>query len=74
MSKKYKLGYTDGVFDLFHVGHLNMVETAKENCDELIVGVHSDEVVQGYKSITPIINENDRIMIKGLLLSKGNDK
>lgn len=72
MSKKYKLGYTDGVFDLFHVGHLNMVETAKENCEELIVGVHSDEVVKGYKHITPIINENDRARI--LSSVKGVDR
>lgn len=58
--KKYKVGYTDGVYDLFHVGHLNMINTAKENCDYLIVGVHGDEVVREYKKRTPIINENDR--------------
>ena len=71
-GKKYKLGYTDGVFDLFHVGHLNMVETAKAHCEELIVGVHSDEVVRGYKKITPIINENDRARIMGSI--KGVDR
>lgn len=59
-NKKYKIGYTDGVFDLFHVGHLNMINTAKENCEYLIVGVHGDDVVQEYKHRTPIINENDR--------------
>lgn len=58
--KKYKVGYTDGVYDLFHVGHLNMINTAKKNCDYLIVGVHGDEVVREYKKRTPIINENDR--------------
>lgn len=58
--KKYKIGYTDGVYDLFHVGHLNMINTAKEHCEYLIVGVHGDEVVKEYKHRVPIINENDR--------------
>ena len=60
MDKKYKVGYTDGVYDLFHVGHLNMIETAKRNCEHLIVGVHGDDVVKEYKHHLPIINENDR--------------
>lgn len=59
-EKKYKVGYTDGVYDLFHVGHLNMIETAKSNCEHLIVGVHGDDVVVEYKHHRPIINENDR--------------
>lgn len=58
--KKYKIRYTDGVYDLFHVGHLNMINTAKEHCEYLIVGVHGDEVVKEYKHHVPIINENDR--------------
>ena len=58
--KKYKVGYTDGVYDLFHVGHLNMIQTAKKYCDYLIVGVHGDYVVEEYKHRRPIINENDR--------------
>lgn len=58
--KKYKIGYTDGVYDLFHVGHLNMINIAKEHCEYLIVGVHGDEVVKEYKHRVPIINENDR--------------
>ncbi|MEE0596038.1 MAG: adenylyltransferase/cytidyltransferase family protein [Agathobacter sp.] len=58
--KKYKIGYTDGVYDLFHVGHLNMINTAKGHCEYLIVGVHGDEVVKEYKHHVPIINENDR--------------
>ena len=58
--KKYKTGYTDGVFDLFHIGHLNMIQTAAGECERLIVGVHSDDVVEEYKHKRPIINEEDR--------------
>lgn len=59
MEKKI-VGYTDGVYDMFHVGHLNMLKEAKKRCDELIVGVHSDAIVEGYKNRKTIINENDR--------------
>lgn len=59
-TQKYKVGYTDGVYDLFHVGHLNMIQTAKQNCEYLIVGIHGDDVVKEYKHRKPIINENDR--------------
>lgn len=71
-KKKYKIGYTDGVYDLFHVGHLNMINTAKEYCDYLIVGVHGDEVVKDYKNRVPIINEKDRKTIIESI--KGVDK
>lgn len=60
MAKKYNIGYTDGVYDLFHTGHLNMIETAKSQCEHLIVGVHGDDVVEGYKHRRPIINEDGR--------------
>ena len=70
--KKYKIGYTDGVYDLFHVGHLNMINTAKPNCESLIVGVPGDEVVKEYKHRMPIINENDRRKIVASI--KGVDK
>lgn len=59
-TKKYKIGFTDGVYDMFHVGHLNMIEAAKESCEYLIVGVHADDVVNEYKHKLPVINENDR--------------
>lgn len=66
------IGYTDGVFDLFHVGHLNMLQAAKEGCDYLIVGVHSDDVVEGYKGKKPIIPEAERCRIVGSI--KGVDR
>ena len=55
-----KIGFTDGVFDMFHVGHLNMIREAKKRCDYLIVGVHSDNSVEGYKHRKTVINERDR--------------
>lgn len=60
MAKKYKIGFTDGVYDMFHVGHLNMIKEAKKRCDYLIVGVHSDEIVEGYKNRKTVIDECDR--------------
>ncbi len=62
MGKKI-IGYTCGVYDLFHVGHLNLFERCKEQCDYLIVGVCDDEYVKKYKDKTPVICENDRLRI-----------
>lgn len=61
--KKYKVGYTSGVYDMFHIGHLNILERAKQECDYLIVGVTSDELCLSRKGKLPIINQNDRIRI-----------
>ena len=63
MEKKYKIGYTTGVFDMFHIGHLNIIKRAKEQCDFLIVGVSTDELVQKDKNKTPIIPFCDRCAI-----------
>lgn len=61
--KKFSVGYTTGVFDLFHIGHLNILKHAKEQCDYLIVGVSTDEVVKSYKHKTPIVPFDERIAI-----------
>lgn len=61
-KSKFKLGYTTGVFDLFHIGHLNLLTRASALCDQLIVGVTSDELV-GYKGKNSVIPFEERIAI-----------
>lgn len=62
MAKKYKIGYTTGVFDLFHIGHLNILRRAKGMCDFLIVGVSTDDLV-AYKNKRAVIPFEERIQI-----------
>ena len=57
------VGYTTGVFDMFHVGHLNLLWRAREACDRLIVGVSTDEVVREYKGHDPIVRFEERVAI-----------
>ena len=62
MKKIPTIGYTTGVFDLFHIGHLNMLKNAKSLCDKLIVGVTTDELV-AYKNKRAVISFEERIEI-----------
>lgn len=57
------IGYTTGVYDMFHIGHLNILQRAKEQCDYLIVGVSTDELVQHDKNKIPIIPFENRCKI-----------
>ena len=63
VNNKYKVGYTTGVFDLFHVGHLNLLKRAKEICEYLIVGVSIDDLVYEYKKKKPVIPYQERLSI-----------
>lgn len=55
-----RIGYAAGAFDLFHVGHLNILRHARENCDYLIAGVVSDEMLLATKGIAPFVPTNER--------------
>lgn len=57
------IGYTQGTYDMFHIGHLNLIRNAKRHCDYLIVGVNKDDLVENYKNKRPIIPEKERLEI-----------
>lgn len=57
------VGYTTGVFDLFHIGHLNILKRAKMQCDELIVGITTDELCMKLKNKMPVIPFDERCSI-----------
>ena len=61
------VGYTQGTYDMFHIGHLNLLRNAKEQCDYLIVGVNSDELVQEYKNKTVVMPQEERMAIVGAI-------
>ena len=58
-----RIGYAAGAFDLFHIGHLNILKHAKSQCDHLIAGVVSDEMLRLTKGITPVIPLAERLEI-----------
>ena len=63
------IGYTTGVWDLFHVGHVRLIQAAATMCDHLIVGVQSDELVKANKGSFPVIPFNERYEIIEALLN-----
>ncbi len=62
-----RIGYAAGAFDLFHVGHLNILQMAKSRCDYLIAGVVSDELCLRTKGVQPIVPLRERLEIVGSL-------
>lgn len=60
-------GYVPGVYDMFHVGHLNLIRAARPYCDHLIVGVVTDEVVEAVKGKPPVVPLRERMEIVGAL-------
>jgi len=61
-DQKVVIGYTSGVFDLFHIGHLNLLKNAAGLCDKLVVGVTTDELV-AYKNKRAVIPHHERMEI-----------
>ena len=57
------IGYTQGTYDMFHIGHLNLIKNAKRHCDYLIVGVNADDLLESYKHNRPIVPLNERVEI-----------
>lgn len=66
-KKKPKTVFTSGSWDLFHVGHLNVLRRSKALGDRLIVGVSTDELIEDYKGMPPVIPFEERIEIVGAI-------
>lgn len=65
MAAKPRVGYAPGIYDLFHIGHLNIFRASRQFCDHLVVGVLSDEMAQRTKGIVPVIPLEERLDIVG---------
>jgi cytidyltransferase-like protein len=62
-GRSWRVGYVSGAFDLFHIGHLNLLRRARECCERLVVGVLSDEAIVRIKGLEPMVPLNDRLAI-----------
>lgn len=60
---KKVIGFTAGAFDMFHVGHLNLLKNAKARCDYLIAGVNTDELIAAYKNKHAVVPLEERMQI-----------
>ena len=65
--KEKIIGFTAGTFDMFHIGHLNLLRNARSRCDYLIVGVNSDRLVEEYKHKRAVVPLEERMEIVGAL-------
>ena len=72
MENGQTVGFTAGAFDMFHIGHLNLINNARKLCDYLIVGVNSDELIKHYKNKIAIIPFEERLAIVSSI--KGVDR
>lgn len=63
----YKIGYISGMFDILHIGHINILKYAKERCEHLIVAVGTDDFIRWRKKHDPIMPYEERIVIVGAL-------
>lgn len=61
--RRYAIGYTQGTFDLFHAGHLRLIERAKAQCERLVAGVNSDLLVEQYKGRRTVVPQDERMAI-----------
>ena len=59
------IGFTAGAFDMFHVGHLNLLKNARARCDYLIAGVNTDDLIAAYKNKHAIVSLEERMQIVG---------